>query len=102
MPLWAWGGVIMAAGIAGFGIEWKVLGNDHPLIPTPGRWKWGWISNISHITLLAVFLALATSSAYDIAHRGLDGEGWYGWRTTIMWAGYAFANSQYVRRLGPL
>jgi cytochrome b561 len=102
LPLWVWGVTILLAGVCGFFVEWRILGNDHPFVATKSRWQWGWVSNISHIVLFALFLALTASSAYDIIHRGVSGGGWYGWRTTIMWGGYAFANNQYIRRLGPL
>lgn len=101
LPLWAWGAIIMAAGIAGFIVEWRVLGKSTPLIPTPDRWRWGWISNTAHSVLFAVFIVLAGSSMFDLIHRALsEGKGWYGWRTTLMWGLFAFANLQYVRRLG--
>lgn len=101
-PLWVWGLTIAAAGVVGFFVEWRVLGNDHPLVPTPERWRWGWASNVAHIVLFAMFAVLAASSLWDIVSRALHDGSWFGWRTSVMWAGYAFANLQYVRRLGQL
>lgn len=102
VPLWAWGVVIIAAGVAGFFVEWRILGNDHPLVHTAKRWQWGWVSNVSHIVLFAAFLVLAGSSLFDVIHRGWTGGGWYGWRTPAMWGGFAYVNLQYIRRLGQL
>lgn len=100
LPLWAWGATITAAGVAGLLVEWRVLGALHPFVLSDKRWKWGWVSNISHIVLFAMFTTLAGSALYDIAMRGLDGGGWFGWRTSLLWGGFAFGNFQYIRRLG--
>lgn len=100
LPLWLWGAVIIAAGVAGLIIEGWVLREEHPLVKSARRWDWGWVSNIAHATLIAIFTVLAGSSVLDIVQRGLDGGGWYGWRTALMWSGYVYANAQFVRRLG--
>lgn len=100
VPLWAYGAVIMAACLAGFYVEWRILGNEYPLLPTEARRRWGWVSNISHITLFASFVVLSSSTIVDIVNRGVEGHGWYGWRTTVMWAGYAYVNWEFIRRLG--
>jgi hypothetical protein len=102
LPLWVWGVTILAAGIAGLIVEWKILGNDHPFVTTDKRWRWGWVSNVAHIVLFALFMMLTASSLYDIWIRGTDTGDWYGWRTALMWGGYAYANNQFIRRLGPL
>ena len=98
--MWVWGAVIAVAGVAGFLVEWRILGNDHPLVFTDRRWRWGWVSNIAHIVLFAAFLTLAGSITLEIVNRGLMGDGWYGWRTPAMWLLFAYVNSQYIRRLG--
>lgn len=102
VPLWVWGLTIAVAGAVGFFVEWRILGNDHPLVPTAERWRWGWASNVAHIVLFAMFAVLAGSSLWDIVSRALHDGSWFGWRTSVMWGGYAFANLQYVRRLGQL
>ncbi|GJJ24191.1 hypothetical protein [Mycolicibacterium mageritense] len=100
VPLWVWGAVIITAGLAGFIVEWKILGDDHPLVLTPHRWRWGWISNLAHIVLFSAFVVLTASSLFDVIGRGLDGGGWYGCRTALMWGGFSYANFQFIRRLG--
>lgn len=100
VPLWVWGAIITTAGVAGLVVEWRILGNDHPLVFTDKRWRWGWVSNIAHIVLFATFLVLSGSITLEIAHRGMMGDGWYGWRTPAMWCLFVYANSQYIRRLG--
>jgi hypothetical protein len=100
VPLWAWGATIMLAGTTGLIIEGLVLSAEHPLVPTAKRWQWGWASNIAHILLVAIFAVLTCSSVVDIIDRGWDTGQWYGWRTTIMWGGFVYANWQFVRRLG--
>lgn len=99
-PLWAWGTTIVLASLAGFTVEWLVLGNDHPLVPTHNRWRYGWVSNVAHIVLLAMFVALAGSALSDVVTRGIETGYWFGFRTAIFWGGYAYANWQFIRRLG--
>jgi hypothetical protein len=100
VPLWAWGAVIMAASAAGLIVEGWILRAEHPLVPTDKRWRFGWVSNIAHVLLVAIFVVLTGSSIADIVTRGIDTGTWYGWRQTIMWAGYVYANWQFVHRLG--
>lgn len=99
LPLWVWGATIIVAGLAGLFVEWRILGTQHPFVLSPQRWRWGWISNTAHIILFAVFIVLAGSALVDLVHRGLDGGGWYGWRTSLMWGGFGMVNFAYVRRL---
>ncbi|MDV7192570.1 MULTISPECIES: hypothetical protein [Mycolicibacterium] len=100
LPLWVWGAVIIAAGLSGFLVEWLILGDDHPLLLTPKRWRWGWVSNMAHTVIFAAFVVLSASSLFDIIGRGFEGGGWYGWRTALMWGGFAYANFQFIRRIG--
>lgn len=100
LPLWAWGAIIMAASAAGFFVEWRILDKHHPLTKTPERWRWGWITNIAHIVLFAMFVALTVSVMVELIARGIHGGGWYGWRTAVMYGGFAFGNWQFIRRLG--
>jgi hypothetical protein len=101
-PLWLWGAVIIGAGLTGFFVEWRILGNQHPLLRTEQRWRWGWAVNIAHIVLFAVFAVLTFSSFTDIVLRGVNDGDWYGWRTAVMWGGFCYANWQFIRRLGEL
>lgn len=102
VPLWVWGAVITAAGVAGFIVEWRILGDDHPLVMTDKRCRWGWVTNIAHIALFATFLALAGSVLVEVLHRGMMDGYWFGWRTPAMWLLFAYVNSQYIRRLGQI
>lgn len=99
-PLWVWGATIMVCGIAGFVVEWRILGNDHSILMTEKRWHWGWVSNTAHIVLFALFVVLAASTIFDVIDRGADTGQWYGWRTTIMWGGFAYANWLFIQRPG--
>lgn len=108
-PLWSWGVVIISASLAGFFVEWRILGNTHPMLPTEKRRRWGWVSNMAHILLFAVFVVLTLSTLIDVIGRGfadpIPGEEigaghFYGWRTAVMWGGYAYINWEFIRRLG--
>lgn len=99
-PLWAWGAAIMAASLAGFFTEWRVLGNDHPLLNTEARKRWGWVSTGAHIVLFAAFVVLTLSSGIDIVTRWRGTGQLYGWRTALMWGGYAYVTWQFIPRLG--
>lgn len=100
VPLWLWGAIIIAASLTGFIVEWRILGNDHPLMPSARRRRWGWASNISHIVLFAILVALTLSSIIDIGTRALHTGHFYGWRTGLLWGGYAYINWEFIRRLG--
>lgn len=107
VPLWSWGLTILTCGVSGLFVELHVLNDDHPLLLTEKRWKWGWISNIAHTILFALFVALAGSSLYDtatrlVAEHGADAGKLYGWRTALMWGGYAYANWLFIPRMGRL
>lgn len=98
IPLWIWGATISAAGLAGLLVEWRILGDDHPILVTDTRWRWGWVTNSAHGMLCALFVALAGSSLFDVLMRGIDEGKWYGWRTGVMWAGFAALNYAFVPR----
>ncbi len=100
VPLWLWGVVIMAAGLTGFITEWRFLGNEHPAMTSARRKKWGWVSNICHITLFAILCVLAASALIDIVQRFIHTGELYGWRTGLLWGGYAYINWEFIRRLG--
>lgn len=100
LPLWAWGATIVAASVAGFLVEWRILGREHPFLPSSRRARWGWVTNVAHIIVVAVFSVLAASSLADILTRGVETGAWYGFRTSVMWGGYAYINVQFVKRLG--
>lgn len=96
MPLWAWGSLLMGAGLAGYIAE-TALGDD-PLFPTARRRRWGWVTDGAHTLLFGVYFALASSSLFDVITRDNDG-GTYGWRTPALWFGFAWLNAQFVRRV---
>lgn len=99
IPLWAWGVTIVLCGVAGLLVECLILGADHALVATDERWRWGWVSNIAHAVLFGLFVALTYSSLADVVGRGIDTGHWYGWRTALMWGGYAYLNLLFVQRL---
>jgi hypothetical protein len=98
VPLWCWGATITAAGIVGLLVEWRILGDDHPILVTDTRWRWGWATNTAHAVLCGLFAALAGSSLWDVVERGLQQGTWYGWRTGLLWGGYAALNWAFVPR----
>lgn len=102
VPLWLWGAVIITASAIGLFVEWKVLGNDYPLswMPSDARRRWGWVSNICHVTLFAILIALTLSSGVDITTRAVETGQLYGWRTGLLWGGYAYINWEFIRKLG--
>lgn len=100
VPLWLWGVVIIIASVTGFLVEWRILGYDHPLMPSARRKRWGWVTNVAHIVLFAILVVLALSALADITRRAVETGELYGWRTGLLWGGYAYINWEYIRRLG--
>lgn len=98
VPLWAWAATIIAAGVIGLFVEWRILGDDHPILITDTRWRWGWATNTAHAVLFGLFTSLTGSSLYDITMRGVETGQWYGWRTALMWGGFAALNLAFVPR----
>lgn len=100
VPLWLWGVVITAASLTGLVTEWRILGNDYPGIPSLRRRRWGWVTNICHIILFAILCVLAASSVLDITQRFIHTGDLYGWRSGLLFGGYAYINWEFILRLG--
>jgi len=98
-PLWVWGATILMFSVLGFVVEWQVLNREHPFLPSKRRNQWGWLTNASHIVLVAVFSVLSASSLTDIITRGISEGHWYGFRTSALWGFFAYVNLQFVKRL---
>lgn len=93
LPLWVWGTIMALVSVIGTVCE-LLLNRDSR------RWRHLWIGSFfTHATFAAIFAMLAAGSFIGVV---LTNEGWYGFRTPVLWALVAGINSAFARRIdGP-
>lgn len=90
LPLWAWGVIMTSFSVIG-GVCELLLNRD------PRRWRHLWIGSFAaHAVFAAIFTMLAAGSLVGVV---LTNEGWYGFRTPVLWALVAGINSAFARRI---
>ena len=96
IPLWLWGAAICAASLAGLVVEGLVLRDDDLVVRSPLRRRWGWVSTVAHVVLVALFVVLGGSALQSTIAVGMRTGDYYLWRTPVMWLGFAWLNWQYI------